>query len=235
MKCLVIEHDHQTLRYICRALQEALYRVTACDNGLDALHYITRDSWDLLIIDQLLPGGVDGLALVRKLRKTDKTTSVVVVGALADAEGRVRCLRAGADGYVAKPFKRSELMAQVEALSRRQPATYHLPLLQVADLTLDTRSFRVARGATPIVLQPGEFRLLAYLMRHEYEVVTRAMLLEGVWGGRENFTSKVIDVQVTRLRSKIDKGFAPALIQTIRGVGYLLGKPSGRTVERVVP
>src|ERR1039457_2036924 len=121
------------------------------------------------------------------------------------------------------PLVSAELMAQVEALSRRQQVKYELPLLQVADLTLDSRGFKVTRGAMPIVLRPREFRLLAYLMRHENQVVNRAMLLEAVWGGHFAFPDTVIDVQISRLRSKVDKGFSPALIPTILRVGYLLG------------
>lgn len=224
MKCLAIEDDPQTLQYICRGLEEAFYKVTRCDNGVDALYHIIHDEWDLVIIDRLLPGQIDGLTIVRKLREMGKGVPVIVVSALAAIDERVRGLREGADDYLSKPFAISELMARVEALHRRQQAQYHSPLLKVADLTLDTRAFKVTRGNTSIALRPREFRLLTYLMRHSGHIVTRTMLLEAVWGGALPADSNVIDVQISRLRTKVDQGFTSALIHTVRGIGYLLGE-----------
>jgi two-component system, OmpR family, response regulator len=224
MKCLVVEDEPETLRYIRHGLEEALYAVTPCDNSVDALHYVTTDNWDLVIVDRLLPGGIDGLVIVRKLRDLGKTTSVVVISALAGAHERVRGLREGADDYLSKPFAITELLARVEALRRRQQLKFESPLLQVADLTLDTSTFLVKRGTTSIALQPREFRLLVYLMRHEGQVVTRTMLLEAVWGCHFASDNDVLDVQMSRLRGKVDKGFMPPLIHTVRGVGYLLGQ-----------
>jgi len=228
MKCLVIEDDPEASRYVRRALQEALYAVTVCDSGFDALRYIAEDSWDLLILERQLPGGMDGLAIVRKLRELGKTTPVLVVSTLSSPDERVRGLRDGADDYLPKPFVISELLARVEALRRRHEAKYDSPLLRVADLTLDLRGFRVTRGTAPIALQPREFRLLAYLMRHEGQVVTRTMLLDAIWGHQLVAANDVIDVQISRLRSKVDRGFSPTLIHTVRGVGYILAHPSNR-------
>jgi two-component system, OmpR family, response regulator len=235
MKCVVIEDDPQTLRYICQALEDALHTATRCDNGLDALHHIVHEDWDLVVLDRLLPGAIDGLSIVRKLREMGKSVPVLVVSALAATDERVRGLREGADDYLSKPFAISELMARIEALHRRQHAKYHSPLLQVADLTLDTRSFRVTRGTTPIALQPREFRLLTYLMRHAGQVVTRMMVLEAIWGCNFLAHSEVVEVQISRLRKKVDKGFSPALIHTVRGVGYWLGTPVSGLGERVAP
>ena len=194
-----------------------------CANGLDGLHHAVNESWDLVIIDRMLPGGVDGLSIVSKLRDLGKKTPVLIVSALISTDERVRGLRSGGDDYISKPFAFSELLARVEALLRRANSMHESALLQVADLRLDTRTFRVTRGLTPLLLQPRELRLLAYLMRHEGQVVTRTMLLEAVWDCHFDPQTNVIDVQISRLRSKVDRGFSPPLIHTIRGVGYLLG------------
>jgi len=224
MKSLIIEDEPDTAAYICNGLREAGHAVTHCDNGLDGLHLALNGSWDLIVIDRLLPGGVDGLAIVGKLRELQKATPVLIVSALTSTDERVRGLRSGGDDYISKPFAFSELLARVEALLRRSHPGQSSTQLQVADLTLDMRTFQVVRGTTPIALQPRELRLLAYLMRHEGQVVTRTMLLEGVWDCHFDPQTNVIDVQISRLRSKVDRGFSPALIHTIRGVGYLLGE-----------
>lgn len=212
------------LRYIRRSLEEVQYAVTSCDNGADALDYAANDHWNLLVVDRLLPGGVDGLAIVRNFRRLGRTAPVVVVSALTDTDARIEGLQAGADDYLSKPFAIAELLARIEALQRRHGRKYASHCLQVADLTLDTRAFSVNRGAVPIALQPRQFNLLAYLMRHEGQVITRTMLLEAVWGCNCASSQDAVDVQISRLRRKVDDGFSPALIHTIRGVGYLLGE-----------
>jgi len=224
MKSLLIEDDPVTARYICNGLAEAGHAVTYCENGLDGLHQAINESWDLVVIDRLLPGGVDGLSIVAKLRDLGKSTPVLIVSALTSIDERVRGLRQGGDDYISKPFAFAELLARVEALLRRSRPGRSGTRLQVADLSLDTRSFEVRRGGTAILLQPRELRLLAYLMRYEGQVVTRTMLLEAVWDCHFDPQTNVIDVQISRLRSKIDKGFSPPLIHTIRGVGYVLGE-----------
>jgi len=224
MKSLVIEDEPDTCGYICNGLKEAGHAVTPCDNGLDGLHQALNDTWDLIIIDRLLPGGIDGLSIVARLRDLGKSTPVLIVSALTSTDERVRGLRNGSDDYISKPFAFAELLARVEALLRRSHPGQAKSPLRVADLTLDLRTFRVARGATAIALQPRELRLLAYLMRNEGQVVTRTMLLEAVWDCHFDPQTNIIDVQISRLRSKVDKGFSPALIHTIRGVGYLLGE-----------
>jgi two-component system, OmpR family, response regulator len=220
LRCLVIEDDAQTSRYICSGLTEVGYNVLACDNGLDGLHHATNESWDIVILDRLLPGKVDGLSILGKLRDLGKSTPVLIVSALTSIDERVRGLRNGGDDYISKPFAFSELLARIEALLRRARPMQQATQLSVADLVLDLRSLRVVRASRPIALQPREFRLLEYLMRNEGQVVTRTMLLEAVWDCHFDPQTNVIDVQISRLRNKIDKDFAPPLIHTVRGVGY---------------
>jgi two-component system OmpR family response regulator len=222
MKCLLIEDDSDASRYIRNGLQESGYAVRPCANGLDGLHHAVNETWDVAIIDRMLPGGVDGLSIVGKLRDLGKTTPVLLVSALSSTDERVRGLRSGADDYLTKPFTFSELLARVEALVRRANSMQETTLLQVADLVLDTRKFQATRGGKPILLQPRELRLLAYLMLNRGHVVTRTMLLEAVWDCHFDAQTNVIDVQISRLRSKIDRGFTPPLIHTVRGAGYLL-------------
>ena len=222
LRCLVIEDEADTSRYICKGLSEAGYTVMPCSNGLDGLHYATNESWDIIVVDRLLPGRVDGMSIVGKLRDLRKTTPVLIVSALTSVDERVRGLRGGGDDYIAKPFAFSELLARVEALLRRATAGQEPTRLQVADLVLDKRTFQVVRGSRPISLQPREFRLLEYLMRHAGQVITRTMLLEAVWDYHFAPQTNVIDVQISRLRSKIDKDASSALIHTVRGVGYRL-------------
>jgi two-component system, OmpR family, response regulator len=223
LRCLVIEDDTDTSRYICNGLREAGYTVMPCNNGLDGLHGATNESWDIVILDRLLPGQIDGLSIIGKLADLGKRPPLLIVSALTSIDERVRGLRSGGDDYLSKPFAFSELLARVEALLRRANAGLDTTQLQVADLVLDKRTFRVSRGAVPISLQPREFRLLEYLMRHHEQVVTRTMLLEAVWDCHFDPQTNVIDVQISRLRNKIDKDFSPALIHTVRGAGYLLG------------
>jgi two-component system, OmpR family, response regulator len=194
-----------------------------CDDAVDGLREPLDGAWDVIIIGRLLPDGVDGLSIVKELRDTGCRTPVLIVSALTSTDERVRGLRSG-DDYISKPFAFSELLARAEALLRRAHLTHETVHLQVADLTFDMRTLQVAHGAIPIALQPRELRLLAYLARNEGQVVTRTMLLEAVWDCHFDPQTNVIDVQMSRLRSKVDKGFSPALIHTIRGVGYLLGE-----------
>jgi two-component system, OmpR family, response regulator len=224
MRTLVIEDEPETSRYVCNGLKECGHAVTACDNAMDGLHQALNESWDLIILDRLLPGGIDGLSIVAKLRDLGKRTPVLILSALTSTDERVRGLRQGGDDYISKPFAFAELLARIEALVRRAHPTQGGAQLQVADLTLDMRTLQVARGAKLIELQPRELRLLAYLMRNEGQVVTRTMLLEAVWDCHFDPQTNVIDVQISRLRRKVDRGFSPALIHTIRGVGYLLGE-----------
>ncbi|TFW32259.1 response regulator transcription factor [Massilia horti] len=222
MHCLVIEDDAETRRYLCSGLQRSGYAVTSCDNGVEAQRLLQDGSWDVVVLDRMLPGEVDGVALIEMLRRGGDATPVLILSALNSVDERVRGLHAGGDDYLAKPFAMAELLARVENLVRRSAPARENTQLQVADLLLDARAMRATRRGTPIALQPREFRLLEYLMRHEGQIVTRTMLLEGVWDYHFDPQTNVIDVQISRLRGKVDKGFYPPLIHTVRGAGYTL-------------
>ncbi|MGV7207749.1 winged helix-turn-helix domain-containing protein [Oxalobacteraceae bacterium A2-2] len=223
MRCLVIEDEADTANYICKGLREAGWLVTSCDNGPDGLDHAVGEDWDVIVMDRMLPGKVDGLSIVGRLRALGKQTPVIIVSAMTHIEQRVSGLRGGADDYLSKPFAFSELLARIEALLRRTSPGADATTLQVADLVLDLRTLRVTRGSKAIALQPREYRLLECLMRHANQVVTRTMLLESVWDYHFDPQTNVIDVQISRLRAKIDKDYPVTLIHTLRGVGYRLG------------
>ncbi|MDQ2988713.1 MAG: response regulator transcription factor [Pseudomonadota bacterium] len=222
MRCLVIEDEVETARYIEKGLSEAGFAVTIAANGVEGLYQATTAEWDAIVLDRMLPGTVDGLSVIRSLRDLGKQTPTIIVSALGNVDERVSGLRGGADDYLAKPFAMTELLARIEALLRRASAGSDLLVLEVADLVLDARAKRVTRGGQAILLQPREFRLLEYLMRHRDQVVTRTMLLKGVWDYHFDPQTNVIDVQISRLRNKVDKGRGAPLIHTMRGIGYRL-------------
>ncbi|WP_317201575.1 response regulator transcription factor [Janthinobacterium sp.] len=222
MRCLVIEDEPDTLRYICNGLTAAGYAATPCDNGADGLRLACAEEWDALVLDRMLPGQVDGLSIVAQLRALGRRTPVLILSALSSVDERVRGLRSGGDDYLSKPFALPELLARVDALLRRASQGQDVTQLQLADLILDMRTMRVSRDGRAIALQPREFRLLEYLLRHQGQAVTRTMLLEAVWDYHFDPQTNVIDVQISRLRNKIDKDFGAPLLHTVRGVGYIL-------------
>ena len=222
MRCLVIEDEGDTARYICNGLAEAGHTTTLCREGVGGLDLATHERWDVIVLDRMLPGGVDGLSILATLRGLGNTTPVLILSALATLDERVRGLRGGGDDYLTKPFAFSELLARLEVLLRRAAPHEEARELRVADLKLDLRTRRAERANRPIALQPREFRLLEYLVRHQGQVVTRTMLLEAVWDYYFDPQTNVIDVQISRLRRKIDKEFAPPLLRTLRGVGYMI-------------
>lgn len=222
VRCLIIEDEADTARFVCNGLKEAGYTVTWCSESVEGLTLASCEQWDIIILDRMLPGNVDGLSIVKTLRELGKTTPVLILSALASLDERVRGLRGGGDDYLTKPFAFSELLARVEALTRRSKLSEDVGELWIADLKLDLRTRRVERGGKPISLQPREFRLLEYLVRHQNQIVTRTMLLESVWDYHFDPQTNVIDVQISRLRSKIDKGFSPPLLHTVRGAGYMV-------------
>ncbi len=221
MRVLVIEDDPEVSRYLVKGLRESGYVVDTAMTGPEGLALATGEAYDALIVDRMLPG-LDGLALIEALRKSGKTTPVLILSALGEVDQRVRGLRAGGDDYLAKPFSFAELLARLEAVLRRGAATAPQTVLKIGDLEMDLLSRTVRRGGTEIDLQPREFRLLEYLMRHAGHVVTRTMLLEGVWDYHFDPQTNVIDVHISRLRQKVDKGFPTPLIHTVRGAGYTL-------------
>jgi two-component system OmpR family response regulator len=222
MRCLVIEDEADTARYIGNGLTEVGHTASLCRNGAEGIALATNEHWDVIILDRMLPGGVDGLAILAALRQLGKTTPVLILSALASLDERVRGLRGGGDDYLTKPFAFSELLARVEALLRRSSRSEDPGELWIADLKLDLRTRRAVRANQPVALQPREFRLLEYLVRHQGQVVTRTMLLESVWDYYFDPQTNVIDVQISRLRRKIDQGFSPRLLHTLRGVGYMI-------------
>ena len=223
MKVLLVEDNGRVARFVCKGLSEEGHTVDHADNGRDGLHLATAGRYDALILDRMLPGGIEGLGIVESLRKTGDKTPILILSALAEVDDRIRGLRAGGDDYLTKPFAFGELLARLEALARRGQGTAIQTVLTVADLRIDLLSHKVVRGDTAIQLQRREFKLLEYLMRHAGQVVTRAMLLENVWEHHFDPQTNLIDVHVSRLRQKIDAGFGPALLHTVRGVGYRLG------------
>lgn len=221
MRVLVVEDDEKTAAYIEKGLSEAGFTVDCASDGRSGLFQATEGSYDVLVVDRMLPS-LDGLALVQAIRAANIVTPVLFLSALSQVDERVKGLRAGGDDYLAKPFAFSELHARVEALARRRSETIVQTRLQVGDLEMDLIERRVRRDGKPIDLQPREFKLLEYLMRHAGQVVTRTMLLEGVWDYHFDPQTNVIDVHVSRLRQKIDKGFAQTLLHTVRGAGYCM-------------
>lgn len=222
MRFLIIEDDHDTASYISKGLQEIGHDVVWCDSASDGLRQAKSELWDLIILDRTLPNNVDGLSIIKELRDTGKMTPVLVLSALASLDERVRGLHNGADDYLTKPFAFAELHARCEALLRRTGVMDAGQELWLADLRLDLRTRRADRAGQAITLQPREFRLLEYLVRHQGQTVTRTMLLEAVWDYHFDPDTNVIDVQISRLRNKIDKNFSPPLLHTVRGVGYMI-------------
>lgn len=220
--CLVIEDDTETRDYLCTGLGAAGYSVVVAADGADGNRRVLEGRWDVIVLDRMLPGQVDGVGILELMRSRGDATPVLILSALNSVDERVHGLRAGSDDYLSKPFVMSELLARVENLARRSAWSREVNQLQVADLQLDLRTQRVSRQGTPINLQPREFRLLEYLMRHEGQIVTRAMLLESVWEYHFDPQTNVIDVQISRLRGKVDKDFGTPLIHTVRGAGYVL-------------
>ena len=220
MRILLIEDDSSVADFIVRGFKEAGHSIDHADNGKDGLLMATTEPYDILIVDRMLPG-VDGLSITRTLRASDNNTPVLILSALGQVDDRVKGLQAGGDDYLVKPFAFSELEARVEALSRRSMGkTETETTLSIADLNMDLLSREVRRGDQVIALQPRDFQLLEYLMRHKGQVVTRTMLLENVWDYHFDPQTNVIDVHISRLRAKIDKNFETPLIHTIRGAGY---------------
>jgi two-component system, OmpR family, response regulator len=224
LKILLIEDDGETADYIANGLGEEGHLVARAASGGVGLACAMDESFDLLIVDRMLPG-IDGMRLVSTLRSAGDETPVLFLTALGGVEDRVAGLNVGGDDYLVKPFAFSELAARVAALGRRPRITAAETLLRVSDLELHLVARTVRRGGRPIALQPREFRLLEYLMRHAGEVVTRTMLLERVWDLHFDPRTNVVETHVSRLRAKIDRGFGPELIRTVRGAGYCVRCP----------
>jgi two-component system OmpR family response regulator len=222
MHILIVEDDEIARDYLAKALREAGHTVDVANNGLDGLHMASSVAVDLAIVDRMLPK-MDGLALVQSLRATGRKVPVLILSALGDVDDRITGLRAGGDDYLTKPYHMSELLARIDALARRGDAGSEANTkLKLADLELDRMTRRVTRNGKKIELTAREFQLLEFMMRHSGQVVTRTMLLEGVWDYHFDPQTNVIDVHISRLRQAIDKDFDKPLLHTVRGAGYSL-------------
>ena len=226
MQVLLVEDDQGVADYIRDGLVGAGMDVDWAEEGDRGLEMALAGRYDVMILDRMLPG-VDGLTLVEQLRSRSIHTPVLILSALGEVDDRVKGLQAGADDYLGKPFAFAELMARLEVLARRRPQASAETLLQIEDLQMDLLNQQVRRGDQQIRLQPREYKLLEFLMRHPGQVVTRAMLLEHVWGYHFDPQTNVIDVHISRLRQKIDRDFDTSLLETVRGAGYRLGPADG--------
>jgi len=221
MKLLLIEDDLQAAEYLIKSLREIGYSVDHSPDGRDGLEKATQRHYDVIIADRQLPH-IDGLTIITTLRERNDRTPVLILSALGTVDDRVHGLKAGGDDYLTKPFAFAALLARIEALSRRGSALAESSRLKVADLELDLLARKVTRASQNIDLTTKEFQLLEFLMRRPGQVVTRTMLLEGVWNLHFDPQTNITDVHMSRLRNAVDKGFARPLIHTVRGAGYVL-------------
>ena len=222
MRALLIEDDSTVCSYITKGLKEQGYYVDMANDGKEGLSKATSEAYDVMVIDRMLPN-LDGLSILKSVRAAGNNTPVIVLSALGEVDDRVKGLKAGGDDYLVKPFAFSELMARIEAVVRRTEfSTEIVTELSVGDLHMGLLSRKVTRAGQKIDLQSREFKLLEYLVRNQGQVVTRTMLLENVWNYHFDPQTNVIDVHISRLRSKIDKDFDPPLIRTVRGAGYII-------------
>lgn len=225
MRLLLIEDDIEAATYLMKGLAESGHAIEHAKDGNEGLHMALNNAYDAMIVDRMLPHR-DGLSVIEEVRRVGNNTPVIILSALDAVDERVIGLKAGGDDYLTKPYAINELSARIQALVRRANPEHDAMILQVGDLKLDLLKHKVTRGEVNVNLQPREFRLLEYLMRHAGQVVTRSMLLENVWDYHFDPQTNVIDVQVSRLRSKIDKDFDVQLLQTVRGAGYRLNDPN---------
>ncbi|TCP36851.1 response regulator transcription factor [Sphingomonas sp. BK235] len=222
-KILLIEDDDATAEFVAKGLGEEGFVVDRAANGRDGLFHATDGSYDCIVLDRMLPG-IDGMAVLAAVRGAGIETPVIVLSALGSPEDRVKGLTNGSDDYLVKPFAFAELLARIRLLVRRGRAGAAVEtVLRCDDLEMDLLARRVRRAGRTIELQPREFRLLEFMLRHAEQVVTRTMLLEGVWDYHFDPGTNVIDVHLSRLRKKVDEGFAHPLLHTVRGSGYRLG------------
>jgi two-component system OmpR family response regulator len=222
MKVLLVEDNERVSNFVRKGLSEAGHTIDHADNGRDGMFLAAGEPYDAIVMDRMLPGDIDGLGIITALRKAGSRTPILILSALSDVDERIRGLNSGADDYLTKPFAVGELLARLDALARRAQGTGSDTTLVVDDLTMDLLSRKVTRGGRSVTLQPREFKLLEYLMRHANQVVTRTMLLESVWDYHFDPQTNVVDVHVSKLRQKIDAGEGRPLLKTIRNAGYML-------------
>ena len=217
-----MEDNERVARFVTRGLREAGHTVAHADNGRDGLFSAASESYDVIVMDRMLPGNIDGLGIIEALRKAGNRTPILILSALRDVDERIKGLKSGGDDYLTKPFAFGELLARVDALGRRAGDPGADRVLQVGDLRMDLLSRRVTRGSRPVTLQPREFKLLEYLMRHAEQVVTRTMLLEAVWDYNFDPQTNVVDVHISKLRQKIELDSERPLVRTVRNAGYMM-------------
>ena len=222
MKLLLVEDNERVTRFLTRGLHESGHTVDHAADGRNGILLAASGTYDVIIMDRMLPGQIDGLAIIEALRKTGNRVPILILSALSDVDERIRGLKSGGDDYLTKPFAFGELLARLDALCRRVQGTGTQTSLRVGDLHMDLLSRKAARGTRPIALQPQEFKLLEYLMRHAGQVVTRTMLLENVWDYHFDPQTNVVDVHISKLRQKIETDSERPLLRTVRNAGYML-------------
>ncbi|CDG83946.1 winged helix-turn-helix domain-containing protein [Janthinobacterium agaricidamnosum] len=222
MKLLLVEDNERVARFVKKGLTEAGHTVDHADNGRDGMYHAVSMSYDAIIMDRMLPGGIDGLAIVETLRGAGNRVPILILSALDGVDERIRGLKSGGDDYLIKPFAFGELLARLDALLRRTHEKAAITSLVLGDLSVDLLAHKVTRAGRLLSLQPREFKLLEYLLRHANQVVTRTMLLENVWDYHFDPQTNVIDVHISKLRQKIDAGFPLQLLRTVRNAGYML-------------
>ncbi|MDB5767805.1 MAG: DNA-binding response regulator [Collimonas fungivorans] len=222
MKLLIVEDNERVALFLKKGLSESGHTADHADNGRDGMFLAASEPYDAIIMDRMLPGGIDGLAIVETLRKTGNKIPILILSALSGVDDRIKGLKSGGDDYLVKPFAFGELLARLDALLRRSQDARSDTTLAVDDLHMDLLSHKVTRAGKPVALQPREFKLLEYLMRHANQVVTRTMLLENVWDYHFDPQTNVVDVHVSKLRQKIDAGMERQLLRTVRNAGYML-------------
>ena len=222
MKLLLVEDNERVGRFVKKGLTEAGHTVDHADNGKDGMYHAVSEPYDAIIMDRMLPGGIDGLSIIEALRMHGNRVPILILSALDGVDDRIRGLKSGGDDYLIKPFAFGELLARLDALLRRSQSVSVETTLALGDLTMDLLAHKVVRAGKPVALQPREFKLLEYLLRHANQVVTRTMLLENVWDYHFDPQTNVIDVHISKLRQKIDAGSPTPLLRTVRNAGYML-------------
>jgi len=222
LKILIVEDNERVAQFLKKGLAEAGHTVDHADNGRDGMFLSSSEHYDAIIMDRMLPGGIDGINIVVALRKEGNKTPILILSALSEVDDRILGLKSGGDDYLVKPFSVGELLARLDAIIRRTLDQQQDSVLSVGDLHMNLLSHKVTRGENVLALQPREFKLLEYLMRHSNQVVTRTMLLENIWDYHFDPQTNVIDVHISKLRQKIDANSEVQLLRTIRNAGYML-------------
>jgi two-component system OmpR family response regulator len=222
MKILIVEDNERVSNFLKKGLAESGHTIDHADNGRDGMFLAVSEPYDAIIMDRMLPGGIDGLGIIVALRKDGNKTPILILSALSEVDDRIQGLQSGGDDYLVKPFAFGELLARLDAILRRSQEPNTESSLSVGDLNLDLLSRKVTRAGKSVTLQPREFKLLEYLARHANQVVTRTMLLENVWDYHFDPQTNVVDVHISKLRQKIEASPAKQMLRTIRNAGYML-------------